>query len=458
MPGAGLSGAAARGRGHRRRPRPRRAQSSRGRARATPACTPSGRIGSHHALWRARSPARRPAGLAAGPGRHRDRDPPGATIGPALLHRPRHGRRDRRDRRGRRRRHALPRRHARRPQPAQGQAPPDARRRRGHRRRREGARPDHDRARARRSAPTRSSSGTCRTTPSWSASPGRCGSCPPPRPGGLRTPTRPWIPPSGSNLSEWAIRRRRRHRAARRQARRAPRRDRGRVRGPEFSTSSSCSTSWCRGGPRPRSAPSRWRRSCVAGTCRTLTRLSDIVTGSRRVTGRSRDVLVPVPVRDGLVQTRPDGREHGEVAGVGSCLGDRLQRQLDVLVGARHRERRLEPTVEHRPPFEPHERRVDAAAADRVEEQRRVEAQRSRRDQGLRHAFHDRGEPAVDDDLERRCRAGSLPSHRVRWPIASNTGSAVVRTVSGPAARTTSWPCSAGSLVPSTGESTKTSP
>ena len=65
---------------------------------------------------------------------------PGAKIGDARVHRPRHGRRDRRDGRNRRRLHDLPGRHAGRHLAVQGrQAPPDAGPQRGGGRRRQGA-------------------------------------------------------------------------------------------------------------------------------------------------------------------------------------------------------------------------------------------------------------------------------------------------------------------------------
>ena len=83
---------------------------------------------------------------------------PGARDRPALLHRPRHRRRDRRDERDRRPRAPLPRRHPRRvlaapgPDPARHEAPPDDRRRRHHLPRRDDPRRgDGDRERERRS-------------------------------------------------------------------------------------------------------------------------------------------------------------------------------------------------------------------------------------------------------------------------------------------------------------------
>ena len=86
---------------------------------------------------------------------------PGATIGDALLHRPRHGRRHRRDDRHRRRRHALPGRHARRHRQGARQAPPDARGLRRRRRRRDRPRRHHHRPRHAGSAAGPSSSTTC---------------------------------------------------------------------------------------------------------------------------------------------------------------------------------------------------------------------------------------------------------------------------------------------------------
>ena len=125
-----------------------------------------------HRLWRRPDPA-------AGAARARSRRPgltgveihPGAHDRPALLHRPRHGRRHRRDRRGRRRRDALPRGHPGRP----------ALRRRGTKRHPTvgdrvtigagaGCSAPSRSATTCRSARTRSSSRTSRRTRSWSAS------------------------------------------------------------------------------------------------------------------------------------------------------------------------------------------------------------------------------------------------------------------------------------------------
>ena len=93
------------------------------------------------------------------------------------VHRPRDGRGDRRDGRDRRERDDLPGRHARRHRLRDRQAPPDGRGQRDDRLRRQAARPDPRSATARRSAPTPSSSTTCRRTRPWSATPAiRCGS------------------------------------------------------------------------------------------------------------------------------------------------------------------------------------------------------------------------------------------------------------------------------------------
>ena len=53
-----------------------------------------------------------------------------------------------------------------------------------------------------------------------------------------------------------------------------------------------------------------------------------------------------------------------------------------------------------------------------------------------------------------RLPAPAAPSHRVRCPRASNTGSRTGRASSGPDARISNWPFSAGARVPDTGAST----
>ena len=58
----------------------------------------------------------------------------------------------------------------------------------------------------------------------------------------------------------------------------------------------------------------------------------------------------------------------------------------------------------------------------------------------------------------RRVPAPAGPTRSVRWPIASKTGARRSSASSGPEARTTSAPCSAGAFVPRTGASTSTAP
>src|SRR5829696_7105249 len=58
----------------------------------------------------------------------------------------------------------------------------------------------------------------------------------------------------------------------------------------------------------------------------------------------------------------------------------------------------------------------------------------------------------------RRLPAPASPSQTVLFPTASKTCSLRSLTSSGPEARTTSWPCSAGCFVPRTGASTSTAP
>ena len=110
--------------------------------------------------------------------------------------------------------------------------------------------------------------------------------------------------------------------------------------------------------------------------------------------------------------------------------------------------------LDHQLALEVRVRRAHRPAVDRLEERLRVDAERLGQRDRLRQPLGERQQPGVEDELEaaagarpRRATASSRRSRRTAGCTRS-------RTSSGPEASTTSLPCSAGCLVPSTGAST----